>query len=266
MQLENITPRKAADWLKRNINNRPLSETVVDELAKAIIDGQWQVNGDAIRFDSSGDLTDGQHRLMAVIKAGNPVQSWVCRGIEQKAFDTIDRGHKRTNGHILARRGELHYNMLAAGMLNMWKWIRGEGEDGKLRPDHMDKILSKHGERLRGACRFAVHHRSKLLPPGELVCLVAWANFMYGEGFAEQFWDKVLDAQGLVKGSPQHVLFKRLTDNITGPTRLTKRARVAICIKAFNAWATGQSVKCLKYTEGEDFPQFVPKSKVKVNG
>jgi len=265
MKLETITPRKAAEWLKLNINNRPLSEMFVRDLVAIISAGQWRVNGDPIRFDLSGNLTDGQHRLAAIFKAGKPVQSWVLRGLEASAFDSSDRGHKRTNGDILARRGESHYNMLAAAANNLSAFF-GDGSHGRrMRPDELDQILLRHGELLRVGCSFTARNYSRIIPPAELACLYAVAAVEYGTEVVESFWLKVLTAEQLVRGSAQHTLFRRLTDDASGPSRLRKRARMAICVKAFNAWLTDQKIKCLKYAEGEEFPRFIDAKKVKRN-
>jgi hypothetical protein len=270
MHLETITPRKAADWLKRNINNRPMSEKFVQRLADAMTASQWQVNGDPIRFDSSGDLIDGQHRLTAVIKSGVSIESWVLRGVESTAFDTIDKGHVRTNGDVLARRGEKYYNILAAAASLLFRYDAGVsleyGRNGTPRPDELDDILQKHGDRLRSACEFAVHNKSPLIPASEVSFLVAVCDKLYGREATCAFWSKVISAEDLRRGSPEHLLHKRLTESLTGNTRLLKKARMAICVKAFNAYMAGQQIKCLKFIDGEDFPEFLKPSKVKANG
>lgn len=271
MQLETITPRKAADWLKRNINNRPLSETFVAKLATAISAGQWQVNGDPVRFDASGDLIDGQHRLTAVIKSGVPIKSWVLRGIESSAFDTIDRGHARTNGDVLARRGEKHYNTLAAASALWFRYFSGQAVDGGKRtprPDQLDALLAGQGEFLRIGSDFACRNRTPLLPVSEVAFLVSAGLYIYLDANSRviDFWRRVITAESLRPKSPEHLLHSQLTKSITGNTRLTKKARIAICIKAFNAYIAGADLRCLKYTDGEDFPQFVSKSKAKTNG
>lgn len=93
---ESITPKKAAEWLKRNVANRPLSQRTVTNYATAMADRAWKLNGDSIRFNGSGDLIDGQHRLTGCVKAGVPFDSYVIRGLDHDAFDTIDQGRRRT--------------------------------------------------------------------------------------------------------------------------------------------------------------------------
>lgn len=61
MKKETITPKKAMEWLQRNVANRPMSHKRVLGYAQAILAGAWKVNGDCIRFNGNGDLIDGGH-------------------------------------------------------------------------------------------------------------------------------------------------------------------------------------------------------------
>jgi hypothetical protein len=70
-----VTPELAKQWLEANTHNRPLSEELVIAYMVDMLDGRWQYNGDAIRFDHTGRLIDGQHRLHACIEAGVPFET-----------------------------------------------------------------------------------------------------------------------------------------------------------------------------------------------
>lgn len=69
MTITIVTPDIAKQWLKQNTNNRKIKEAVVDAYAKDMLNGKWTINNDSITFDKNGILTNGQHRLMAVIKS-----------------------------------------------------------------------------------------------------------------------------------------------------------------------------------------------------
>lgn len=266
MQLEKVTPRKAAEWLKRNINNRPLSEAFVNRLAGAMTAGQWQVNGDPIRFDEGGSLIDGQHRLTAVIKSGVTIDAWVLRGLGLDAFDTIDRGHVRTNGDVLARRGEKHYNVVASCSAIWFRYFSGGTIEGGSvgwtpRPDQLDQILNEHGDIIRRAADFAVKNKTPYLPASETAFCFAITSYIWGTKKAAEFWGPVLTADGLKSGTPAYVLHKRLADSLCGSTRLRRKSRLAMCVKAFNAHVGGTRIKCLKHVDGEEFPRFVTPKK-----
>jgi len=100
-----VTPQLAQQWLERNVHNRPLSDTVVIAYGLDMLEGRWQYNGDAIRFDSDGNLIDGQHRLKACVEAGVPFETDVIFGLAPEAIRTIDIGKARTAGHIAHLEG-----------------------------------------------------------------------------------------------------------------------------------------------------------------
>ena len=102
---ELITPEKAQEYLKFNIENyRSLSKDRVLSYAGDMKNGKWQLNGEAIKFDSEGVLIDGQHRLHAIVRAGVPVEMLVIRGV-QKGVNLYDIGSTRSLGQIAKARG-----------------------------------------------------------------------------------------------------------------------------------------------------------------
>jgi hypothetical protein len=101
-----IRPQDATAWLKCNRLNRPVRRSHVAFLAQEITNEHWQVNGQAIVIADDEAVLDGQHRLLAIIEAGMPIQSLVVYGISPEAFRTIDTGAVRTSADALA----LHYH------------------------------------------------------------------------------------------------------------------------------------------------------------
>lgn len=88
-----------------NDTNRPLSKTNVHRLAKEMINNKWKRNGEGITFNRSGNMTNGQHRLVAVIKADKSFLFEVHTGLEDESFATIDGGRKRNPSDVLAHAG-----------------------------------------------------------------------------------------------------------------------------------------------------------------
>ena len=104
-QIELVGPERAGLFLKNNPNNRNLNEKRATELSHAILRGEWEFNGDAIRISVTGKLLDGQHRCRAVVKAGMAVPMLVVYGIADGSMLTIDIGAKRTLSNMLQIRG-----------------------------------------------------------------------------------------------------------------------------------------------------------------
>jgi len=98
-----ITPEMAARWLHNNFNNRPVKEDVVKAYARDMIAGIWQPTHQGIVFNDRDQLIDGQHRLMAIVKAARTVRMMVTFGLPSKiegremtTMDCVDRGATRS--------------------------------------------------------------------------------------------------------------------------------------------------------------------------
>ena len=99
MKYEIITPSKAKEYLAYNIcNYRNVDHYRVNTYANDMLSGAWQDNGESIKFGVDGKLLDGQHRLLAIVKAGVPIGMYVCRGVSADIFDI---GKNRTPAQIL---------------------------------------------------------------------------------------------------------------------------------------------------------------------
>ncbi len=103
--VQEITPTMAQRYLEQNRANRPLSARTVRELSQAIHNDEWQVNGEAIKFDEDGNLIDGQHRMNAVIHSNRSIKTYVLRNLPSDSFKTLDTGKKRNNADTLGLLG-----------------------------------------------------------------------------------------------------------------------------------------------------------------
>lgn len=143
--LEHITPELARAYLDRNPVNRKPVAVVVERYKRDMISNHWRLSGDAIRFNTKGDLIDGQHRLMACIEAGVPFDSYVIRGLDEDVINVIDSGRSRRAGDILTIRGYTQAALLAS--TSRWLLTIKHGLKSKnanaiiLRPSH-DEIIS----------------------------------------------------------------------------------------------------------------------------
>ena len=257
MHKETVTPKKASKWLQQNERNRPCSIHRAKVYAQAIKDGVWKLNGETIKFNCNGDLIDGQHRLHAVVMAGQAVESYILTGLPADAFDTIDGGRKRSNADRLARRGEKHYTLLAAVVARVWCWEQGEriGSQAPPRPDIMDEVLSRHGT-IREAVSDIVRMKPVLMPLSDAAFLMYAGRVMWGHELSDPFWESVLLAEGLLRGTPAYTLYQKLHEDHGRLVKMGRTPRLAMCIKAFNAAMQNRPCKVLRWGEGEEFPEF----------
>lgn len=100
LQVLDVTPTLAKNWLKTNTLNRPVRQSYVSYLAECMKRGEWGINHQAVALNGN-KLIDGQHRLLAVVESGLPaVKMSVINDADTASFDTIDIGVKRSHADI----------------------------------------------------------------------------------------------------------------------------------------------------------------------
>lgn len=140
---EHIDPLTAAAYLTTNVKNRPFRQNHVDALARDMREGRYAFNGDAIRFDLSGILLDGQHRLMAIAQSGTTQKMLVIRDLPEETMKTIDAGVKRTTGDRFNMSGHKNSTSLAA-TLNIMTGLAAGYEKKPLTSSEAFELLEKH--------------------------------------------------------------------------------------------------------------------------
>ena len=97
-----VTAVMAADWLTRNACNRPIQWTYVKHLARLMRDGLFEdATTDGIGIRTDGQLTNGQHRLLAIKETGLSQWLIVVRGVSPEAYRVTDRGKNRSLSDVL---------------------------------------------------------------------------------------------------------------------------------------------------------------------
>ena len=88
-----ITPEMAKVFLASRICNRGVMPSRVNAYASMMLGGRWYPeNPYGLVFNSDWNLIVGQHRLLAVIKANQPVQFMVSFGYPESLSSVIDSG------------------------------------------------------------------------------------------------------------------------------------------------------------------------------
>ncbi len=144
VKVETIDEAKALEYLTHSDGNRPFHHQYTSILAQKQERGEWQTNGDSIRFDSDGILRDGQHRLKMVIQTGVPIEVVVVRGIDPNAFITIDTGKKRNLADVLAIQGESNPQNLAGSLYWIRRYLIGNMFSSGVTHEQHIAILTRH--------------------------------------------------------------------------------------------------------------------------
>lgn len=123
-----ITPEIAALMLSHNQTNRPMSMSQAKKLSEKIQAGNWLYTHQGIAFSNIGTLLDGQHRLAAIIDAGETVTMPVTYNLDPNTFDHIDvDGRLRTSSDLFAIRcpGVKNKSLVCATASMMLRGIQG---------------------------------------------------------------------------------------------------------------------------------------------
>lgn len=100
-----VTPQLAKMWLENNKSNRSIREATVRAYAEDMASGGWQLNGEGIMFDASGNLINGQHRLSAIVRSNCTIPMLVLRNVSASIYDV---GASRSPADILQLEGIDH--------------------------------------------------------------------------------------------------------------------------------------------------------------
>lgn len=268
MQVLDVSPQLAAQWLARNTSNRPLSKGTVQQLAGQIQRGEWQLTHQGIAFDEDDVLIDGQHRLAAVVKAGVTVPLTVTHGVPRAAFTVMDTGRRRTGRDALALTGEANATHLAAALrgLHLYRsapdsaWIGGSSVTSN------DQLLNLLGE--HPGIRTALH-RGIALNRGCRITVTAATIGWYVTSEARPDIDQSAWEEGVVTGArlepgdPRLTLRNTMLNLALGNAhrrRDDSREHLLYYLKAWNAWVEGRMIKLLRRSPNETMPRISSRS------
>lgn len=88
-----ISPETAQELLKKVSVNRNIRKVMVAQYVNDIRNNRWDTQtGETIKFDTKGNLIDGQHRLLAIIQTGQTVPVHIAYNCSINAQRVIDGG------------------------------------------------------------------------------------------------------------------------------------------------------------------------------
>lgn len=270
-ELVEITPAAAAQWLELNNRNRKLDKNNVTSLARAMERGEWRGdNGETIKRTWSGEIVDGQHRLLAVVKSGVTIRCMVITGVPMEAQITVDTGHRRSLSQYLGWNGEKNVNVLAAGISSLHAY-NITGEIGcrlapSLRPtfDQAFAVLAANPG-LRESVEATHKVRTGLKAPSGPSVAMHYVTCGWSPEDAAAFWDRLstgtTDGAGLAEDDPIFVVRRVIMNNLAAAHRMDAVHKMAIIVKAWNSWLLGEKRNKIGWTaggvRGEEFPRLL---------
>lgn len=242
---EFITPDMAAAWLEHNPINRPLNPNGVAQWARAIAAGEWDLNGESIKFDVHGRLLDGQHRLQAVVKTGIPIRTFVTRGLPPETQRTVDTGKKRTPGQVLSIEGIPNYNDVAAAARIALAWTAGVSiVTARFETYEIQDFVAAHPD----LAPVVSEHRRGYPLSKSVSGFCAWALLRVDADAASSFLADLRSGANLCPGSPVLALRHRLATFGGQPRKLRTDDQIACVFRAWNTWRRGARLDKIQLT------------------
>jgi hypothetical protein len=252
--VETITPAIAEKWLANNPSNRKLKEAAVEAYTAQMRADRWLLNGEALVFDISGALLNGQHRLTACVKAGASFSTVVVRGVERSAFTTMDTGSRRSANDVLGMQGFANVNPLASTARTVINYRRGSPlSNAFVSNDDISAFVQEHPRlvEIMTALRGAREMRRFATP----VAATLFLGSTFRADAVPAFIEKFSSGASLAPGDPVLALRSRYLS--TAPRQQRDAVgRFAAAVLAWNAHAQGRTLQKL-YWRGDAFPQIV---------
>jgi hypothetical protein len=250
-EMVQVDAKMAAEWLAKNLaaandgesRNRKLRVNVEDKYYSEMMRGRWnELNGETIKFDSAGNLIDGQHRLGAQIRTGKTMWWFVAYNCRSDAFKTIDNGSNRKPPDMLSIHGEENCNTLAAALTLVAKYKDGTMAKGKYAVSNQDVFDMMNAESaIVESVDKAIQNRGpKGFLANSIVAFVHYMGSMNGNrAKADAFVEALCQQTRTENDQPIAALRKKLVANLVASKKASRVAVTAWCVKAWNAFYCG---------------------------
>lgn len=260
VRVERITPKQAQIYLaegKNHKNFRNVDQRFVDRYVDDMLAGRWKENGEAIILDDKDRCVDGQHRLIALIKAEKTISFVVVRG--GVTTETMNTGKRRNFSNWLQYKGEVNATTLGSAIRNLLLLEFGPTTERSTRiteAEMMEKL--KAHPAIRDSATTACLSAPAFSIPRGVVAALHYSFSQLDSEMADRWVEAVYVGDNLRRGDPVLLLRKRLIDQPSSRTRIRSLDVMALCIKTWNAWRQNCPLGVLKWTRvgpgAEDFP------------
>lgn len=253
ISLERVSPDRAEKYLSTNVGNRSISKTNIARYATDIANGEWDPRTfEGVKFDTEGNLIDGQNRLQAIIEADTPQEIIVFRGLPRDTRLKLDQGKSRSTSNYMQIEGIENASTKAAitrAIIHVDEWQQRTGLNAF---DQAARFVTntealrryKHDAATRESIEYALTYYKNFPGMSRAVLGALYYNLhKYGNPtIADRFLTELRLANGK-PGSPAMVLRERLLTAQHGPkqSRLHRNEAMALTIHAYNRYAQNKS-------------------------
>jgi hypothetical protein len=255
---EDITPARAQEYLDASSGNRTIRQFKVDLFAEDMANGRWTEKGsDLIRFDTSGALRDGHHRLLACVKSGRPFPAFVLRDCTDDDIINVDTGTSRSAADAVRLDGYANANDLAVA-LRLLLGLRNHPGRSFASRRYQNREVVAMLESDPGIVEYVpgsveISRGVPSVTTGTVIALRYLFAKVDGED-SERFFDILSKGYGLEPGDPVLALRNILMNNATSSRKRRREEIIALIIIAFNKWRDGERSQILRWGSNQEFP------------
>lgn len=235
---EKITPMLAQQYLDTNLDHqRPVNQRHVNFLSSEM-KHNWEDAGDTIKFDTEGQLFDGQHRLRAIISSGRTMTLHVARGCNPAAFAVTDTGKNRNLSDILCIQGEMYYSDLSAAL--RYAYYLSRAYPLECFNDRVSNVTLLAFLDRCGGLRKTLHMYSsgsmkeRFSPPG-ITAAFHYMTAKLDEDLANETWPALITGEDINSEMPIFMLRKKLLNNQESLEKANRKTVFYWMIKTWNA-------------------------------
>lgn len=272
-----ITPEYAEKLLNKNVSNRPLTKSVVDWYAYQMEIGQWTLSGQTMSISERGELLDGQHRLHAIIKSGVSLWFTIAYNVPAESFVNYDNLKTRSAKDALAIEkipNSLNmagiiagYNAITAGQLASLGFgfvVTKSGGIGRRTSKFTNKdvlnLYNSNSELWQEVFRntSSCHKNKPIFKVSQIGAIMYYLinDKMHDKTKVFDFF-RQLHTNENVTNKTIFYLREKLIDDAMSQYKMMPRMKYVFLVKTWNAYVAGKEFKKFKYSEDDNFIQFV---------
>jgi len=269
IKLATFSPETAEAFLEAaNVRNRKMRQKKVKDFALAMRRGKWRLQNN-ILISESGELLDGQHRLLAVVESGRE-QTFIVQVIpsreSEKANSVVDCGVPRNLPDYLNFRGVENATRVSP-VLRLERNARISGGNPHqrsegTREDYLRLYRSIDAELFKRAFEAVPKgFHTSLNIKRDVADWVAFQIVQFDETSAALFFDNISNPSMLRETDAAYVLSRLFLESAAKRARgkgsgLVEIEQGTMFVKAWNLFYQSESATAKKilYRRNEEFP------------
>lgn len=234
--------------LERNTHNRHVRLGKVAELVRGFENGDWQLNGEALKFDWNGRMLDGQHRCKAIQERGDGAYpSVIIWGLDPRAQETMDQVLKRAAFEQMTLAGIEADVTLAATIRVLIRWTDGllfaAPRSSRVTNTNIVSWALAHPDAIERLREFSARGYRRIIGcPPSITLAVAYQLDQIAPRTAQEFFSGLIAPVGMPSGSPILALRHRLERILATRVVLPDRDLIAYYVGAWNAYRDGRTM------------------------